>query len=1096
MFQKSIRDILRANMNSTECSPQLQPKRILIVEDEIIVSQDIQHRVKALGFLVAGGAVTGEDAVAQALATHPDLFLMDIRLKGEMDGIEAAGLIRREIDIPIIYLTAFSDAATLERAKETGPFGYILKPLEERDLKTTIEMALYRHDFEWKLAESERSLREAQRIGKIGSWEFDVLTGKMSWSEELFRLFDRDTAAGPPDFASDFPQYYPDKVALSRAVGMVIKSGEQATLEHQVSLPDGRTAWHHGVIKPISDGSGRVVKLVGIVQDISERKQHEEQIFRLNRLYGMLSHTNKAIVKTTNSEELFSEVCRVAVTSGGFRMAWVGLLDADTQHIIPVAAAGEAVEYLKGLKVTIRDEPSGRGPIGISVRTGGHYVCNNFLADPRILLWRSEAEKWGFASLAAFALKVNGTTIGSLAIYSGEQGFFSEDLVALLLEVADDISYALTNLDLEARRRKAEAHLLTLSTVVEQSPVCISITDPAGILTYVNPAFSMLTGYEPYDVLGQSHSFLQSGLTRAETYQELWETITAGKTWQGEFHNKKKNGELYWEWAVIAPVTDEQGVASGYVAIKEDITRHKQREQEMLTLEDVSAALRVMLTRTEMLPLVFNRVATFFQAKSAALVMCSSVGAICQVELASGAADRWSGQVLPEGEELIGRVITTGEPCMSMVLTEGTRFNITENGFLLPTVACVPLITHKTVLGAFFIARVGAMSGDEFHLFKSFADMAAGAFYRASLHEKTEQRLARISTLREIDIAVSSTLDLRITLAILIDKIIAQLCVDAADLLLLDPRTLTLTLATGKGRKKPGGLPQRLDGDYAGRAVREQSPVTVVSLAERSDSFATDLKEEGFCSYHAVPLISKGVVKGVLELYSRATFDPDLELEEFLEALALQTAIAIENDKLFEEIQRSNLELLLAYDTTIEGWSRALDLRDSATEGHSRRVTEMTLRIARLLGMSNDDLVHVRRGALLHDIGKIAIPDSILLKPGPLSDEEWVLMRRHPEFARDLLYPIAFLRPALPIPLYHHERWDGAGYPRGLKGEEIPLVARIFAVVDVWDATISDRPYRPAWTAEQVRENIRSLAGTHLDPAIVELFLSMDIDAG
>jgi HD-GYP domain-containing protein (c-di-GMP phosphodiesterase class II) len=254
------------------------------------------------------------------------------------------------------------------------------------------------------------------------------------------------------------------------------------------------------------------------------------------------------------------------------------------------------------------------------------------------------------------------------------------------------------------------------------------------------------------------------------------------------------------------------------------------------------------------------------------------------------------------------------------------------------------------------------------------------------------------------------------------------------------------------------------------------------------------LRQEGFCSYHAVPLVSKGVVKGVLELYSRGTFAPDRELTEFLEALALQTAIAIENDKLFEDIQRSNLELLLAYDTTIEGWSRALDLRDSATEGHSRRVTEMTLRIARLLGVSNDDLVHVRRGALLHDIGKIAIPDSILLKPGPLTDEEWALMRRHPDIARELLEPIPFLRPALPIPLYHHEQWDGSGYPNGLKGEKIPLVARIFAVVDVWDATISDRPYRPAWPMERVRENIRSLAGTHLDPHIVELFLSLDED--
>ena len=555
-------------MNSEVCTPQPQAKRILVVEDENIVSQDIQHRVKALGFLVAGSSVTGEDAVTQALATRPDLILMDIRLKGEMDGIEAARLIRQEIDIPIIYLTAYSDAATLDRAKNTGPFGYILKPLEERDLKTTVEMALYRHAIDWKLAGSERSLREAQRLGKIGSWEFDVLTGRMSWSEELFRLFERDPKAGPPDLTSEHSRYYPDTVTLSKAVGTFMKSGEQVTLEHQVRLPDGRTAWHSGVINPEIDSSGRIVKLVGIVQDITERKQHEEKIVRLNRLYGMLSHTNKAIVKTASREELFAEVCRVAVTCGGFRMAWVGLLDTGTKQVVPVAAAGEGVDYLKEIKVTVLDEPSGRGPIGISIRAGGHYVCNDFLADPRILPWRSEAEKWGFASLAAFSLKVNDATIGALALYSGEQGFFNEELIALLLEVADDISYALTNLDLEARRRKAEALLRTLSTVVEQSPVCIFISDPEGNLTYVNPAFSTLTGYDSADVLGRNPRLLQSGLTPPETYQELWETITAGKTWQGEFLNKKKNGELYWEWAVIAPVTDEQGgIGPEYVSV-------------------------------------------------------------------------------------------------------------------------------------------------------------------------------------------------------------------------------------------------------------------------------------------------------------------------------------------------------------------------------------------------------------------------------------------------------------------------------------------------------------------------------------------------
>ena len=204
-----------------------------------------------------------------------------------------------------------------------------------------------------------------------------------------------------------------------------------------------------------------------------------------------------------------------------------------------------------------------------------------------------------------------------------------------------------------------------------------------------------------------------------------------------------------------------------------------------------------------------------------------------------------------------------------------------------------------------------------------------------------------------------------------------------------------------------------------------------------------------------------------------------------------QAAIAVDNAAVYEDLHQSNAELTLAYDKTIEGWSRALDLRDKETEGHAQRVTEITLRLAKAMGIGDAELVHIRRGALLHDIGKMGVPDDILLKPGKLTDEEWVLMRKHPQLAYDLLSPITYLRTALDIPYCHHEKWDGTGYPRGLKGEQIPLVARLFAVVDVWDALRSDRPYRPAWDEEKVREHILAGSGTHFDPKVVETFLNL-----
>jgi putative nucleotidyltransferase with HDIG domain len=232
-------------------------------------------------------------------------------------------------------------------------------------------------------------------------------------------------------------------------------------------------------------------------------------------------------------------------------------------------------------------------------------------------------------------------------------------------------------------------------------------------------------------------------------------------------------------------------------------------------------------------------------------------------------------------------------------------------------------------------------------------------------------------------------------------------------------------------------------------------------------------------------------VKGVLEVYQRQRRAADPERLAFLEALAGQAAIAIENAQLFEELEHSNAELVQAYDATIEGWSRTLDVREHDTADHTRRVTEMVLRLAQAVGVAGETLVHIRRGALLHDIGKMSIPDNILLKPGPLTPTEWVVMRQHPQVAFELLFPITFLRPALDIPYCHHEKWDGTGYPRGLKGVEISLAARLFAIVDVWDALRFDRPYRRAWPEGKVLSYIREQSGRQFDPQLVEAFVGL-----
>jgi putative nucleotidyltransferase with HDIG domain len=318
--------------------------------------------------------------------------------------------------------------------------------------------------------------------------------------------------------------------------------------------------------------------------------------------------------------------------------------------------------------------------------------------------------------------------------------------------------------------------------------------------------------------------------------------------------------------------------------------------------------------------------------------------------------------------------------------------------------------------------------------------------------------------------------------------------VDAANVMLLNPISLMLEFADSQGftRKTIEELTLRPGEGTAGRAIMERIQIHISDPSQDMDKAHRKIfLEENFKSYHVQPLISKGRILGVLETYHRESPYAGNDWHEFLVAVADQAAIAIDNAQLLENLRRANDSLRLSYDATIEGWSNALDLRDKETEGHTQRVTTLTVDLARSMGISETNITHVRRGALLHDIGKMGVSDQILLKPGKLTDEEWEIMRQHPVHAYNLLSRIDFLRPALDIPRYHHERWDGAGYPDGLKGEQIPLTARIFAIVDVWDALTSDRPYRKAWSRKKALNYIIGQSGKYFDPKVVEKFIQL-----
>ena len=363
------------------------------------------------------------------------------------------------------------------------------------------------------------------------------------------------------------------------------------------------------------------------------------------------------------------------------------------------------------------------------------------------------------------------------------------------------------------------------------------------------------------------------------------------------------------------------------------------------------------------------------------------------------------------------------------------------------------------------------------------------------LHAQTRRNLSRMTALRKIETTITSSMNLNLIFHELLGHAISQIKADAGAILLLDPITLTLHHGASRGFRSAEihSTQTRLSDDHAGRAILERRRVHIsnLPLLEATLSRTWLVAREGFVSGLAFPLIAKGRTIGTLELYARHTLDVDAETIDFLETLTRQAAVAVDHIRLFEQLEQSNLELTASYGAVIRSWVSTLEARGFEPPGHIDRVVSLSTQLAEALGVDEEQMLHLQRGAQLHDIGKLRLPDAVILKAGRLNAAEWEAVRRHPTHAAEMIETIHYLRPAAAIPLYHHERWDGSGYPRGLKGEQIPLEARIFAVVDVWDSMCAEQPYRPAHPSDEVLQFIAEQSGQLFDPRVVETFLPL-----
>ena len=705
-------------------------------------------------------------------------------------------------------------------------------------------------------------------------------------------------------------------------------------------------------------------------------------------------------------------------------------------------------------------------------------------------------------------------------------GIFSTFITVIILGTAVTLRER-RELQLRESERRYKDLYEKLKKNLDLIQVMVVALDAEGNVTYVNRKACEILGYKEEEIIGKDwfKSFLPKDT--AKELKLVFKRIINGEIEPFEYHENPvidKDGKekiIVWHNTIIH---NDTGGIVGTLSAGEDVTELRRLEKEN---QDRLRNLGILYDGAR--DLINEDLDIQKRAQIATRICVEDLGADLAwigYKEASGKVSliaqyppdhsytkdltvRWD--ETPFGQGPVGRSIRIGIPQIIEDVVNDYRFEpwkyrALTYGFY--TVGAFPLVSKNNVFGTLVLysKQSGYFTLERKDIIYTLARLTASSLENARLFEDVQDKFRKIQYLHNIDNAISSSLDLKVILNTAVDEVIKQLHVDAVAIFLYNPSINTLEYAYGQGFRtnliKNSTL--RLGESLAESVALRRRMVKVLNLRDFIQNFTLKVYseyvregfenfviEENFISYYAVPLLSKGELFGVLEVFNRSLIEENEEWENFLEILAKQIAIGIDNVRLFQGLQESNIRLINAYEETIEGWAYVLDLRDGVTEGHSRRVADLTVKIAKIMGIDDEKLTHIRRGALLHDIGKIAIPDNILLKPGKLTDEEWEIMKKHPTYAYQMLSKVEYLLPAIDIPLYHHEKWDGSGYPKGLKGEEIPLPARIFAVVDVYDALTSDRPYRKAWTKEEAIEYIKEQSGKKFDPKIVAVFLDI-----
>ena len=648
---------------------------------------------------------------------------------------------------------------------------------------------------------------------------------------------------------------------------------------------------------------------------------------------------------------------------------------------------------------------------------------------------------------------VSGKIGEEAAINAIRQGVYDYVLKDNLARLPTAIQHALEYRENEKKAKIDSALIALQAAALRVAPTAIVVLDPSGVVEWVNQAFEELTGFSNLDVLG----FDAEKFCIASDYLPL-ESIRNDPAARKEYYcdgmESRKDGSLYIEERRICPVLDPDGALSHIVIIKKDVTAIEQKKKELE------------------LDIIFSNILQ--QSKSPEGICANTISLLKEQ--------------FPEATPML---------CL---YTDGTVKIKKLFGERLPEEEDNPGFRYEIKIGAESVAlfRISCESKSPLDLnkiFRQLANQLENALQRMIAQQKISAQIRNISFLKLISRTINTAMDFETVVGSLLKQILKFLDSDAVALYLNDKEggNLVCRAHCGFNTILIEDTHIKYGQPYVGVAAEEQRIISVSRFndIDPEGRFAELLSVEGFLSQHCAPIIIGGKTTGVLEVFQRKVFAPSSEWLILFDAIASQTGLAVDYNTIYADLQKAYLDLEISYEATIEGWSSAMDFRDQETEGHSKRVASLAISLASRLNIPEEEINQISRGALLHDVGKIGIPDSILKKEGPLNDSEWVLMKQHPLIAKEMLSRIPYLSESLAIPVYHHEKWDGSGYPEGLSGESIPLPARLFSVIDVFDALTSDRPYRAAWSKAKTLRYIHDQAGKQFDPAIVAAFLAM-----